>query len=159
MDSLNSFEYLVAVFFVCIIKTPLIDYSEQLVRISSIGARDYTTKKFAYSAWLNAISTSLYRENYEFAEKYIDLASKLNQDKANYNFRMNLRYLDHLTKYLKTGDLDFMKPINNFISILEDIGDHAFAQNVKDEVKLLTHNKGKNDVDKNKYGVVGIREN
>ena len=38
MDSLNSEEYLVVLFFISIIKTPLIDYIEQFFRNLIIGA-------------------------------------------------------------------------------------------------------------------------
>ncbi|MBF0821389.1 hypothetical protein IR166_07125, partial [Enterococcus faecalis] len=60
IDSLNSCEYRIVGFLVCIIKTPLLDYNEQSVRISSIGAKAYNKNPEKYKETVAA-----------FLDKYI----------------------------------------------------------------------------------------
>lgn len=101
--------------------------------------RDSLTKKFAYNALINLISIRLHDKDYDRAAKYIRLAKK--QDKLNndYDYRMNLQYLSNLLSYLEKGEPIYMEHIHNFIHILEDIGDYSHANNIKKELKILTH--------------------
>lgn len=106
--------------------------------------RDYITKKFAYNTLLNLISIRLHEEDHEKAKKYIKIAQRQDKNATNYSFRMNLKYLENLTNYLISGETVYMKQVYNFIENIEDIGDFSYAESVKEEVKKLTYNKGKN---------------
>lgn len=118
-------------------------------------SRDHTTLTFAYNAWLNLISIKLYNEEYSLAEEYIKQSYKFDKSKTNYNFRLNIRYLTHLTRYLQSADPDDMREISLFIKLLRDIGDEEFAKRVDDEVRMLTRNKS--DQDKARYAATAIR--
>lgn len=117
--------------------------------------RDSTTLAFAYNAWLNLISIKLYNEEYTLAEDYIKKSYKFDKSKTNYNFRLNIRYLTHLTRYLQTADPDDMREISLFIKLLKDIGDEEFANRVDEEVRTLTINKSNRD--KARYAATAIR--
>ncbi|MGM0218915.1 helix-turn-helix domain-containing protein [Enterococcus sp. AZ126] len=118
--------------------------------------REYTTKKFAYNTLINAITVTLYKKDYDLTRKYIKIAKNLDKSNSNYSYRMNLKYLENLADWLETGELKYMQQINNFITILEDIGDSEHAKNVNNEVKELTHNK--DSVDNVSYSVGLIKE-
>ncbi|MBM7688412.1 transcriptional regulator [Enterococcus ureilyticus] len=107
--------------------------------------RDYTTKKFAYNTLINAITVTLYNKDYDSTRKYIKIAKTLDKSNSNYSYRMNLKYLENLTDWLLTGEIKYMQQINNFITILSDIGDTTHANNIKQEVKELTHSKDSNE--------------
>lgn len=117
--------------------------------------RDSTTLTFAYNTWLNLISIKLYNNEYALAEDYIKQSYKFDKSKTNYNFRLNIRYLAHLTRYLQTADPDDMKEISLFIQLLKDIGDEEFARRVDDEVRTLTRNTS--NIDKARYAATAIR--
>lgn len=102
--------------------------------------RDSVTKNFAYNSLINLISIRLHDKDYERAAKYIRLAKKQDKLNNNYNYRMNIQYLSNLLSYLEKGEPIYMEHIYNFIHILEDIGDYTHADNIKKELKILTHN-------------------
>ncbi|MFD1901293.1 hypothetical protein GQR36_17180 [Enterococcus termitis] len=124
--------------------------------IENESIRDYTTKKFAYNTLINLISITLHQKDYDLTKKYISIAKKSDKTNTNYSFRMNLKYLENLTNWIETGEPKYMQQITNFISILEDIGDFEHANNVKVEVKELTHHKDKDT--KAPYAVGLIKE-
>lgn len=104
-------------------------------QIKDESNKDYITKKFAYNTLTNAITVSLYSKDYELTRKYIKIAKTLDKSNSNYSYRMNLKYLKNLADWLQTRELKYLQPINNFITILEDIGDSEHAKKVNDEVK------------------------
>ncbi|OJG96647.1 hypothetical protein RV18_GL002013 [Enterococcus termitis] len=103
--------------------------------------RDFTTKKFAYNILINLISLKLYAQDYEGAEKYIKLAKKQDKQSENYSFKLNLQYLSNLLNYIIEGEPTYMERIYDFIHLLENTGDTLQAEQVKKEVKILTHEK------------------
>ncbi|EOL45760.1 helix-turn-helix domain-containing protein [Enterococcus caccae] len=118
--------------------------------------RDYITKKFAYNTLLNLISIRLHENDYTRALKYIKIAQKQDKSASNYSFRMNLKYLENLTNYLIKGETKYMKQVYNFIENIEDIGDLTYAQSVKEEVKKLTYNNGRDS--NNEYIIALIKD-
>ncbi|OJG68669.1 hypothetical protein RV09_GL000068 [Enterococcus moraviensis] len=109
-----------------------INYEEQ---------RDFTTKKFAHNILINLISLRLYAKDYASAEKYIKLAKKQDKQNENYSFKLNLQYLNNLLNYLLEGEPHYMERVYDFIHLLENAGDIMQAQEVKKEVKMLTHER------------------
>lgn len=103
--------------------------------------RNIETKKFAHNTLINIISLKLYAMDHSGAEKYIKLAKKQNKLETDYNFKLNLQYLNNLLQYLMTGEMVYIERVHDFIHILEDIGDDLHADQVKKEVKILTHDK------------------
>ncbi|MGM0217696.1 helix-turn-helix domain-containing protein [Enterococcus sp. AZ126] len=103
--------------------------------------RNTETKKFAHNTLINIISLKLYAMDHTGAEKYIKLAQKQNKMETDYNFKLNLQYLNNLLQYLVTGEMIYIERVHDFIHILEDIGENLHANLVKKEVKILTHDK------------------
>ncbi|MBO0439406.1 helix-turn-helix domain-containing protein [Candidatus Enterococcus ikei] len=103
--------------------------------------RDFTTKKFAHNILINLISLRLYAKDYTSAKKYIKLAKKQDKQNENYSFKLNLQYLNNLLNYLLDGEPDHMERVYDFIHLLENAGDIMQAQEVKKEVKMLTHER------------------
>ncbi len=120
--------------------------------------RDFTTKKFAHSILINLISLKLYAKDYDGAEKYIKLARKQDKLNENYNFKLNLQYLDNLLNYLLDGEPIYMERVYDFIHLLENAGDITHADNVKKEVKMLTHERDSDKMLKS-YTVGLLKEN
>lgn len=119
--------------------------------------RDFTTKKFAYNILINLISIRLYAKDYESAEKYIKLAKKQDKQNENYSFKLNLQYLNNLLNYILDGEPMYMERVYDFIHLLENTGDILQAEQVKKEVKMLTHER---DSEKmlNNYAVGLLKE-
>ncbi|MFD1899914.1 hypothetical protein GQR36_07315 [Enterococcus termitis] len=90
---------------------------------------------------INLISLKLYAQDYEGAEKYIKLAKKQDKQSENYSFKLNLQYLSNLLNYIIEGEPTYMERIYDFIHLLENTGDTLQAEQVKKEVKILTHEK------------------
>lgn len=103
--------------------------------------RDFTTKKFAYNILINLISLKLYAKDYDGAEKYIRLAKKQDKQSENYSFKLNLQYLSNLLNYIREGEPVYMERVYDFIHLLENTGDTLQADQVKKEVKILTHER------------------
>ncbi|WP_086313396.1 hypothetical protein A5821_000875 [Enterococcus sp. 7F3_DIV0205] len=103
--------------------------------------RDFTTKKFAHNILINLITLRLYAKDYNGAEKFIKLAKKQDKQNENYNFKLNLQYLTNLLNYLLDGEPVYMERVYDFIHLLENAGDINHANNVKKEVKMLTHER------------------
>nr|OUZ35790.1 hypothetical protein A5889_001266 [Enterococcus sp. 9D6_DIV0238] len=119
--------------------------------------RDFTTKKFAYNILINLISMRLYAKDYEGAAKYIKLAKKQDKQNENYNFKLNLQYLSNLLNYILEGEPVYMERVYDFIHLLENAGDTLQAEQVKKEVKLLTHERDSEKMLK-KYSVGLFKE-
>lgn len=119
--------------------------------------RDFTTKKFAHNILINLISMRLYAKDYESAERYIRLAKKQDKQNENYSFKLNLQYLTNLLNYIIEGEPVYMERVYDFIHLLENTGDTLQAEQVKKEVKMLTHER---DSEKmlNSYAVGLIKE-
>lgn len=103
--------------------------------------RDYTTKNFAYNSILNLITIRIYDSDFESAEKYIKLAKKQDKNSRNYNYRINLEYLENLYKFLVSGE-----PVayNNMLTLIETfkvIGDYEHSEQLNIELKMLTQHK------------------
>ncbi|ALS37858.1 transcriptional regulator with XRE-family HTH domain [Enterococcus rotai] len=103
--------------------------------------RDFTTKKFAHNILINLISMRLYAKDYESAERYIRLAKKQDKQNENYSFKLNLQYLTNLLNYILEGEPVYMERVYDFIHLLENTGDTLQAEQVKTEVKMLTHER------------------
>lgn len=106
--------------------------------------RNPETKKYAHNTLINIISLKLYLMDHDGAAKYIKLAKKQNKLETDYNFKLNLQYLNNLLQYLVTGDMVYIERVHDFIHILEDIGEDLHAEQVKKEVKILTLDKDSN---------------
>ncbi|MEI5992720.1 helix-turn-helix domain-containing protein [Candidatus Enterococcus mansonii] len=119
--------------------------------------RDFTTKKFALNILINLISLKLYAKDYDGAEKMIKLAKKQDKQNENYHFKLNLQYLNNLLNYLLEGEPIYMERVYDFIHLLENAGDIAHANNVKKEVKMLTHERDSEKMLKN-YTVGLLKE-
>ncbi|MGX7262377.1 helix-turn-helix domain-containing protein [Enterococcus crotali] len=119
--------------------------------------RDFTTKKFAHNILINLISMRLYAKDYNSAEKYIKLAKKQDKQNENYSFKLNLQYLTNLLNYILEGEPIYMERVYDFIHLLENTGDILQAEQVKKEVKMLTHER---DSEKmlNNYAVGLLKE-
>ncbi|WP_340689684.1 helix-turn-helix transcriptional regulator [Enterococcus ureilyticus] len=103
--------------------------------------RNIDTKRYAYNTLINIISLKLYAMDHDGAAKYIKLAKKQNKLETDYNFKLNLQYLNNLLQYLTTGEMVYIERVHDFIHILEDIGEDMHAEQVKKEVKILTLDK------------------
>lgn len=119
--------------------------------------RDFSTKKFAHNILINLISLKLYAKDYEGAEKYIKLAKKQDKRSENYSFKLNLQYLSNLLNYILDGEPVYMERVYDFIHLLENTGDTLQAEQVKKEVKLLTHERDSEKMLK-KYSVGLFKE-
>lgn len=120
--------------------------------------RDITTKRFANNIWINLISIKIYKEDYIGSKEYLKLANKYDSVKDNYYFTMNLRYLENLTLYMETGIPEYYEKILEFLHIIETIGDWQFANEVRNEIQTVTHNKKIAANDKKKYSMATIKK-
>lgn len=109
------------------------------IPISDEDLRDSTTLNFAYNMLTNVISSRIHERDYEGAAKYLSIAKKQDKKGKNYNFRMNLQYLNNLLEYLVTGEYHYMEYLYDFIKLIENIGDLQQAETLKKEVTYLTH--------------------
>ncbi|WP_207695551.1 hypothetical protein DOK67_0002158 [Enterococcus sp. DIV0212c] len=109
------------------------------IPIADEDLRDATTKNFAYNTITNLITSRIHAKDYVGARKYLAIAKKQDKDGKNYNYRMNLQYLNNLLEYLLTGEHQYMEYIYDFIKLLENIGDVHQAKILKKEVTYLTH--------------------
>ncbi|EOL44166.1 helix-turn-helix domain-containing protein [Enterococcus caccae] len=119
--------------------------------------RDFTTKKFAHNILINLISMRLYAKDYPSAEKYIKLAKKQDKQNENYSFKLNLQYLTNLLNYILEGEPVYMERVYDFIHLLENTGDTLQAEQVKKEVKMLTHERDSEKMLRN-YAVGLLKE-
>lgn len=113
----------------------------RIIPIPFEDKRNLETKRYAYNTLINVISLNLYSADYDSAEKFIKLAKRQNKIETDYYFKLNLQYLSNLFQYLVTGDMVFLEKVHAFVHVLEDIGEDFHAEQVKTEVKVLTHDK------------------
>ncbi|MBL1229059.1 helix-turn-helix transcriptional regulator [Enterococcus sp. BWB1-3] len=109
--------------------------------VKDIELRDYETKKFASRVLLNWITTRLYENDFDTAKIFIKIAKNQTEFNYDYSYKLNVQYLSDLLNLLLTGEPDYYDSILSFISILENVGDIVQAKAVREEVKLLTHNR------------------
>lgn len=92
-----------------------------------------------YHIILNVITARLYDKDFEDAKKYVTLAKKQYKKRDDLFFRLNLKYLENLLNYLSTGDYQYMHRIQEYINLLEDVGDTELANHIQKEIKLTVH--------------------
>lgn len=107
--------------------------------IKDLNTRNYETRKFAYNTLISFITSRLYDDDFEGALKYIEIGKLQEQSSYNYSYRLNLQYLDNLTKYLSSGDHKYFDEVVKYIDMLESIGDTSHAKDVSEELKALSY--------------------
>lgn len=113
----------------------------RIIPVSFEKNRTQETLRYAYNTLINIISLCLYAADIESADKYIKIAKRQNKSETDMNFKLNLQYLDNLSKYLQTGELVYIDRVRDFIHILEDVGENLHASQVKKEVETLIKDK------------------
>lgn len=89
---------------------------------------------------LNVLTVRIHEKDYRGARKYANLGKKQAKTQQNFDFQANLKYLENLLDYITTGDYNYMKRIQGYISLLKDSGYTTYAEQLEVEVEMVIHN-------------------
>lgn len=107
--------------------------------------RDHKTRNTTSTIFLNMITAKLYSKEYKKAQEYIDRAHLMDKQNMNYYLKLSLLYLQNLLNYLLTNEIKYYSEIINFVKLVESIGDTQTANQIKEEIEILTNkNPNKN---------------
>lgn len=113
------------------------DLMEKIIQYSRNPNGRYPNNPI-FNIFINVITIRVYEKNYESAKKYIRLAKSYDEERQDFYYRINIKYLENLVNYLESSDYHYLQQIYQYIDLLKDIK-VPLAEQIETEVKLIIH--------------------